>query len=470
MLGKLAFSEKEEIIKFISENNIKILNLCHIPEDGKLKTLSFSAADKDRVNEVLEYGERVDGSNLFTFIETGKSDIYITPRIDKAFIHPFSPIPTLNLLCDYLDEHGKPLDIAPKNVLLRAEEKLRVSCGVTLKALAELEFYIIAKQENGMLFVGEPDKNYHESSPFTLFEDLRNEILLILANIGVSTKYAHSEVGRIFSKEGFFMEQHEVEFTPKDLVTAAENVAITKWIIRNACQRHGVFVSFLPKVALEHVGNGMHIHLCALKNGEKILANPDGTLSNDALKIIGGILKLAPSLTAFGNPTPVSYLRFIARKESPLHICWSARNRLALIRIPLWWDFKRKNEKSSVRETIEYRASDPSADAYLLLAGLTVAANYGLEDPEAIKIAEKLHIEGKQSRSKLKILPRSCSESANKLKKDRHYYEANGVFPKKLIDKTIEKLQAYRDKDLWKNMINKPQKINKLLTQCLHQA
>jgi glutamine synthetase len=465
------FSEKQEIVRFILEKGIKVLNLCHIPEDGRLKTLSFSATDKNRVYEVLEFGERVDGSNLFSFIEAGKSDIYIMPNMDRAFANPFSTIPTLNILCDYLDEHGKPLDIAPKNVLARAEDKLRSSNGIILKALAELEFYVLSKQGNEMLFPGIPDKNYHESAPFTKFEGLRNEVLVTLADVGIATKYGHSEVGRVFSKGDILMEQQEVEFLPQNLAEMAETIAIAKWVIRNICVKYGVSVSFSPKISLDHVGTGMHIHLCALKNGENIVANPNGTLSTEALKMIGGILKFAPSLTAFGNTTPVSYLRFISRKESPMQICWSARNRLALIRIPLWWSFAKKGEeKGNIKETFEYRAPDPLANAYLLFAGIALAVNYGLENSEdALKMAEDLHIEATGGkRKRLRILPRSCSESAKNLMKDRRLYEANGVFSKKLIDKTIDNLRAYRDKDLWKNLADKPEKIENVLKQYLH--
>jgi len=466
----LSFSENSEVLKFIIENNIKILNLCHISEEGRLKTLSFSATDKDRVMKILEFGERVDGSNLFSFIDVGKSDIYIMPEISKAFVNPFSKIPTLNILCYYLGEDGKPLDIAPQNILARAEEKLYSSSGIQLKALAELEFYIIAKQDDEPIFPGMPDKNYHESSPFSKFEELRNEVLFLLADIGISTKYGHSEVGRIFTKDGFFMEQHEIEFTPQTLTEMAENIAITKWVVRNACAKYGVSVSFSPKITLEHVGNGMHIHLCAIKNGKNIIANPNGTLSTDALKMIGGILKFAPSLSAFGNTTPVSYLRFIARKESPMHICWSARNRLALIRIPLWWSFKEiTGETGNLKETFEYRAPDPLANAFLLFGGIAVATNYALANPEeTLRIAEDLHVEGSDKKRRLRILPRSCHESAKNLRRDRRFYEANDVFPRRLIDKSIETLRAYKDKDLWRNLADKPERIDKILRQYLH--
>ena len=342
MNGKLSFSEREETLRFISENNIKILNLCHIPEDGRLKTLSFSATDKERVKEILEFGERVDGSSLFSFIEPGKSDIYIAPNVGKAFVNPFSTLPTLNVLCNYLDENGKPLNIAPENVLARAEEKLRSATGITLKALAELEFYLISKPNAERLFPAVPDRNYHESAPFAVFEELRNNVLAVLANLGVPTKYGHSEVGQLLWMGNSVAEQHEVEFTAKSLTETAETVAIAKWVIRNICAKNDVTVSFIPKISLEHAGTGMHIHLCGLKNGKNVIPDSEGNPSVEALKMIGGLLRFAPSLAAFGNPTPVSYLRFIARKESPMHICWSARNRLALIRIPLWWSFRKR--------------------------------------------------------------------------------------------------------------------------------
>ncbi len=464
-------SEKDEVIKFISENDIKILNLCHIPEDGRLKTLSFATVDKERVYEILDLGERIDGSNLFSFIEPENSDIYIMPNYERTFINPFSTVPTLNVLCDYLNENGKPLDVAPKNVLRRAEKKLNFPSGIILKALAELEFYIISKQESEMLFPAAPDKNYHESAPFTKFENLRNEILVTLANVGVATKYGHCEVGWVLGKDNTLMEQHEVEFIPQNLAEMAETIAVAKWVIRNVCVKQGVSVSFSPKIALEHAGTGMHIHLCGLKNGENIIVNPDGTLSSEATKMIGGLLKFAPSLAAFGNPTPVSYLRFIARKESPMHICWSVRDRLALIRIPLWWSFRRKGEeRSNCRETFEYRAPDAFANAYLLFAGIAVAVNYGLKNSEeALEIAENLCVkETGGRRKKLEVLPCSCSESARNLQRDRKFFEADDVFPKKVIDKTVEKLNAYKDENLWKSLTDKPEKIENILGQYLH--
>jgi glutamine synthetase len=471
MKGKLNLVEKEDVLKFISENGVKILNLCHIPEDGRLKTLSFSASDKKQVHQVLELGERVDGSSLFSYIAPDKSDIYITPKLNTAFLNPFSSEPTVNILSRYLDEKGKALDVAPENILHKAEQKLHSSANITLSALAELEFYIISKLESKNLFSSVAERHYHESAPFSKFGDLRNEILVTLADIGISTKYGHAEVGNIQKEEDTVVEQHEIELAPENLTRMADTIAVTKWVIRNVCAKHGVTVSFSPKISLEHAGSGMHIHLCGLRKQKNAIVDSEGNLSNEAKKMIGGILRFAPSLCAFGNTIPVSYLRFVSRKESPLHICWGIRNRLALIRIPLWWNLKKiKEEVSATQRTFEFRAPDASANAHLLFAGIAIAIEYGFSNSEkALRIAEELHIElGKEEKEGLNRLPQSCAESATNLENDREYYETDGVFSKEVIDGTIRKLRSYKDKALSQRLRNEPRETQDLMHKYLH--
>jgi glutamine synthetase len=154
-----------------------------------------------------------------------------------------------------------------------------------------------------------------------------------------------------------------------------------------------------------------------------------------------------------------------------MHICWSAQNRLALIRIPLWWKFKKSREKGeSVQETFEYRAPDAFANPYLLFSGLALAEDWGLENmKESLKIAEDLHAFSTQKEEKkLRILPRSCSEAAQNLAKDRKLYEANGIFPKRLVDIYIRRLNDYGDRELLTNTLDKPEELQKILTQYLH--
>ena len=458
---------KEGVAKLIREKNVELINLCHIPEDCRLKTLSFSVRSAEKLYEILRFGERVDGSSLFSYIDPNKSDIYIMPKIETAFLDPFTQgQPTLNILCDYLNENGKPLEIAPQNILRRAEEKLKSSTNIMLKALAELEFHICNQEETA--FPVGTERNYHESAPFAKFTNLRSEILGTLEDIGIATKYGHAEVGRFYAKHGYLMEQHEIELLPQSLSKMAEIITIAKWVIRNVCTKHGVFVSFSPKPSLKHAGNGMHIHLCGLRENENIVADSAGNVTTAAKQMIGGILKFAPSLTAFGNTIPVSYLRFISRKESPMFVCWGGKNRQALVRIPLWWSFRKDfEEANSCRRTFEFRAPDPSANPYLLFAGIAVAVEYGLKHPkEVMKIAKDLNVDYKSEKTKeYPNLPLSCVEAAQSLKTDRKYYMESGVFPERVIDGIIDKFNSYKDGKLWEKLAEKPERIDDFLVE-----
>ena len=83
---------KQDIIRFIEENGIEMVNFMYPGGDGKLKTLNFVISDRAYLNTILTCGERVDGSSLFSFIEASASDLYVLPRFSTAFVDPFAEI------------------------------------------------------------------------------------------------------------------------------------------------------------------------------------------------------------------------------------------------------------------------------------------------------------------------------------------------------------------------------------------
>ncbi|MBX5327200.1 glutamine synthetase [Candidatus Bathyarchaeota archaeon A05DMB-4] len=468
-LGKLPKEfTKEDIVKFAKDREVKMINLCHVAEDCRLKTLSFAINNEAHLNEILDFGERVDGSSLFSFLEPSKSDVHIKPRINKTFVNPFNIVPTLNVLCDYFGEDGEPLEISPANVLRKAQERLLKETGIAIKVLCELEFYIIAKRETSTIYPGTPQKNYQESSPFAKFEHLRNEMLTTLAAVGVSVKYGHAEVGMI-ENDNALMEQHEIEPRLETPVDMADNVSIAKWIIRNVAAKYGVEASFAPKIVLGHAGNGMHVHISGARNDEIIMTNSRGELSEEARAMIGGVLKFAPSLTAFGNTVPTSYLRLVPKQEAPTKVYWGYKNREALIRVPLGW-WTEENGKREYMQTFELRLPDGSANVYLLLAGILMAIGYGLTHKEkALEISDETLAESPRfSEDNLKILPRSCYESAKLLEKHREIYEKGNVFPKRMIDGIVKRLKLYDDENLVESIKNDNKQTEELIKKHLH--
>ena len=96
---------RDDLINFICEKGIRMIDFMYPAEDGRVKTLNFTVNNLEYAETVLTEGERVDGSSLFpSFIEAGNSDLYVIPRYRTAFVDPFIEIPTLCFLCGFYDK------------------------------------------------------------------------------------------------------------------------------------------------------------------------------------------------------------------------------------------------------------------------------------------------------------------------------------------------------------------------------
>jgi glutamine synthetase len=474
---------RNDIVKFVEARGISMINFRYVAEDGKLKTLNFVPYSRDHLVSILTAGERVDGSSLFSSVESGSSDLYVIPRFRTAFLNPFSETPSLEILCSYYNSDGKPLESAPDYILRKAYARFTKKTGLRLKTFGELEYYI--KSFHDDLYPLVDQKGYHQSRPFSKFEDMRIKALEYCAKAGCKIKYGHSEVGS-FTKDGEDYEQHEIEFLPVEPEDAVDQLLISKWILRMLGYEYGVEVSFAPKITVGKAGSGMHIHMMLEKDGRNIMVE-NGSLSATAKKMIAGILDLSKALTAFGNTIPTSYLRLVPHQEAPTSICWGDRNRSVLIRVPLGWNgamdmIKDANPADNTefpempaKQTVELRSPDGSADIYKLFAGLVVAIEHGLEMPDALAKAGKQYVdynifsaEGKSRIRKLESLPASCWESAECLNEKRDIFMKDDVFPSGVIDSVIKNLKVFEDDHLSEKIFNKPEEIAALVKQFLH--
>ena len=478
---------QQDIIDFIKAHQVQMIHLNHIAADGRLKTLSFTLRNDDHIKQILKWGERIDGSSLFPYIDSGHSDLNIRPRPQTAFLNPFTELTTLNLLCDHYDATNNPPDIAPEYIIKNAAQTLAEKTGITLYALGELEYYVYYKPQD-YIFPPKPQKNYHESKPFAKFDDMNDEILHHLTAMGVHVKYGHAEVGAITLSDGTRLEQFEVELDLEPIEVMADHLVIAKWIIRNVAAQYGVEVTFAPKISIGQAGSGLHIHIAALKDGKNLLLQPDASLSDTALKIIGGLSKLAPSLTAFGNTNPTSYLRLVPNQEAPTNICWGDRNRSVLIRVPLGWKNIMKSEPArdqnlvkddaflfQQKQTIELRSPDGSANVHHLIAGIAVAAKYGLTSEQSLLWARECYVdtnifakENENILDKLEKLPHSCAESADCLEKQADLYCQDSVFGKRLISGLLKELRLFHDRNINEQLKNDEQKAEAFIKSFLH--
>ena len=474
---------KADILRIIEEFDIEMINFRYMAHDGRLKTLNFVIQSLEHADELLTSGERVDGSSLFPYLEAGNSDLYVLPRFRTAFLDPFTAVPTLDLLCSFFNKDGEPFEMAPEYTLQKAARAFREATGgMEFEVMGELEYYVVAPKEENYLPADQ--RGYHESKPFCKFGAFRTEAMRLIAAAGGEIKYGHSEVGN-FSMGDMMYEQNEIEFLPTHLEDAADQLVIAKWMMRELAYEHGVTVTFAPKITVGKAGSGMHIHTRVSLDGKNMYVGENG-LTDTALKTMAGILSLAGSLTAFGNTNPTSYFRLVPHQEAPTNICWGDRNRSAMVRVPLGWSKSAGNMMAAAnpleakeevdftrKQTIELRTPDGSANVYLLLAGMTVAARHGFEMENAVQYAKDRYVsvnifEHEDVLSRLDVLPDSCAASADLLERDRALYEQDGIFTPALIDGILAQLRAFNDRTLRADIGKDPQKTLELVESFIH--
>lgn len=472
---------RDDLMDYVRYNGIRMINFMYPAADNRLKTLNFIINSEEHLRDILTFGERVDGSSLFPFIEAGNSDLYVIPRYSTAFLDPFAEIPTLTLLASFFNKDGLPLESSPEYTLRKACDTFRIATHMDFYAMGELEYYVVAPATSA--FHAEDQKGYHESSPFARFNDFRTHCMALIASTGAQIKYGHNEVGN-FSMHDKIYEQNEIEFLPVTATDAADHLMLAKWIIRTLASRMNLDVTFAPKITSGKAGSGLHIHFKIMKDDINMMTDSDGTLSCVARKAIAGILDLAPAITAFGNKIPTSYFRLVPHQEAPTSVCWGDRNRSVLIRVPLGWNGKGnmcaianpleadESPLPTQKQTAELRSSDCSADIYQLMAAMAIGARRGITSPDALTRAQQLYVDinihspqATEKIASLASLPASCVESAAALRSMRAAFEAESVFAPEMIDGTISRLEAFNDSNLRAQTEARPELLNDLVTQ-----
>ena len=147
-----------------------------------------------------------------------------------------------------------------------------------------------------------------------------------------------------------------------------------KYVIKNTEKKYGKTVTFMPKPLFMDNGSGMHVHISLWRGDENLFAG-DGYagMSKDAMYAIGGILKHAPSLLAFTNPTTNSYKRLVPGFEAPVNLAYSSRNRSAAVRLPMI-------SASAKSKRVEFRCPDPSCNPYIAFSAILMAAVDGIQN------------------------------------------------------------------------------------------
>ncbi len=265
---------------------------------------------------------------------------------------------------------------------------------------------------------------YFPVNPIDSGQDIRGEMLSVMASMGVIVEKHHHEVAAA---------QHELGIKFETLTRCADHMQIYKYVIHNVAHQYGKTATFMPKPIFGDNGSGMHVHQSIWKDGKPLFAgNQYADLSEMCLFYIGGIIKHAKALNAFTNPSTNSYKRLVPGYEAPVLLAYSSRNRSASCRIP--WTASPKGKR------VEVRFPDPTANPYLAFSAMVMA---GLDG-----ILNKIHPGDPMDKNlydlppeELKDIPTVCGslrEALASLDADRDFLKKGGVFSDDQIDAYIE--------------------------------
>ncbi|MGX1253202.1 glutamine synthetase type I [Streptomyces ambofaciens] len=376
------FQNADDVKKFIADEDVKFVDVrfCDLPGVMQHFTLPAQAFDPDDE-------QAFDGSSIRGFQAIHESDMSLRPDLSTARVDPFRRDKTLNINFFIHDPiTGEQYSRDPRNVAKKAEAYL-ASTGIADTAFfgPEAEFYVFDSvrfatsanesfyhidSEAGAWNTGALEDNrgykvrykggYFPVPPVDHFADLRAEISLELERSGLQVERQHHEVGTAG--------QAEINYKFNTLLAAADDLQLFKYIVKNVAWKNGKTATFMPKPIFGDNGSGMHVHQSLWSGGEPLFYDEQGYagLSDTARYYIGGILKHAPSLLAFTNPTVNSYHRLVPGFEAPVNLVYSQRNRSAAMRIPITGS----NPKA---KRVEFRAPDASGNPYLAFSALLLA-------------------------------------------------------------------------------------------------
>lgn len=441
----------DNVLKFIKNNKIKFVDMKFMDFPGQWQHFTVPVSQFNAGS--FEDGFGFDGSSIRGWKAINESDMLIIPDANTMFVDPFIEASTVSLICDVYEPATKEkYSRCPRNIAQKAVAHLK-STGIadTVYFGPEAEFFVFDdvrfdSQPNGSFYVVDSvegrwnsgreehpnlgykprfKEGYFPVPPTDSLMDLRNEMVLNLEKCGIEVEAQHHEV----ASGG----QCEIDLKFSPLVMAADQLLLFKYIVKNTARMHNKSVTYMPKPVFGDNGSGMHVHTSLWKKGKPLFAGSGyAGLSEMALYFIGGVLKHAPSLLAFTNPTTNSYKRLVPGFEAPVNLAYSQKNRSASIRIPMY-------SSSPKSKRIEFRCPDPSANPYLAFSAIMMAGLDGIInriDPGE-PLDKDIYDMAPEELKNVPSTPGSLDDALKALADDNEYLLKGDVFTEDVIETWI---------------------------------
>lgn len=443
----------KNVLNYVAEQGAKFVSVRFTDLVGSWHHLTYPISQL--TEDSFEDGFGFDASSLRGWAAINESDMLLVPDPSRIWVDPFAEETTVCLIANVVDpitKEGYGLD--PRSVAVRAESYLKFT-GIadTVYFGPEAEFFVFdsAEYHNNQNSAGytinseeghwnsgrsnedypnmgyhiRPKEGYVPVAPLDSLIDLRNAISLVLDSVGIDVECHHHEVATAG--------QCEIDFRFSNLLHTADNVMLFKYVVKNTAFMNGKTATFMPKPLFGDNGSGMHCHQSLWKDGSPLFSgNEYAGLSEMAKFYIGGLLKHAPALIAFAAPTTNSYKRLVPGFEAPVNLAYSARNRSAAVRIPMF-------SSSPKAKRLEFRPPDPSCNPYITFAALLMAGLDGVQnriDPGE-PLDKDIYDLSPEELKGVPSLPGSLDEALIALENDHDFLLKGDVFSKSMIERWI---------------------------------
>ena len=444
--------QPRDVMALIKEKGIRAVDVRFVDLPGLWQ--HFTLSTKEFSEDAFEEGLGFDGSSIRGFQQIQESDMLLMPDPSTAFVDPFTEAPTLVLIANVKDPvTGESYSRDPRYLAQKAESYLKsTGIGDTAYFGPEPEFFIFDDvrfsqgYDHGFYYIDAKEgfwnsgkdegpnlgykprykEGYFPVPPMDSHQDLRTEMMLELENVGVDIELHHHEVGTAG--------QTEIDMRFDSLVSMGDKLLKYKYVVKNVARRHDKTVTFMPKPIFQDNGSGMHVHQSVWKGSSNTFfeAGTYADLSKTALYYIGGILKHAPALLAFCNPTTNSYRRLVPGYEAPINLIYSQRNRSAAVRIPAY-------SRSEKAKRIECRFPDPTCNGYLAFSAMLMAGLDGIQNKITPPgpLDKDLYDLPAEEMAKIESTPGTLPEVLDRLEADHDFLLKGDVFTPDVIENWI---------------------------------
>ncbi len=447
--------DAQRVSKLAKDNGVQVIDLRFTDLPGMWQHFTILPREMtdygDYQTSMWVEGIGFDGSSIRGFQQIQESDMILMADASTARIDPLAITPTMTVICDVKDPVTKqPYSRDPRYIARKAEQHL-ISTGIadTVYVGPEAEFFVFddirfdqntqsgyyfidsiegswnsgAEEQRNLGYKPRPKEGYFPVPPTDTLQEIRNEMVLTMEKVGITVEVHHHEVATAG--------QCEIDMRFDTLTKKADDLLWYKYIVKNVAAKYGKVATFMPKPLFGDNGSGMHTHQSLWKGGQPLFFDAKGYAMTSQMCrwYIGGLLKHGRSLMALCAPTTNSYKRLVPGYEAPVNLVYSARNRSAAARIPVFTE----NPKA---KRIEFRPPDPTCNPYLAFSAMLMAGLDGIEkqiDPGQ-PLEKNTYELSEEESAKMTTVPGSLEEALSCLEADHEFLLKGGVFTQDLLD------------------------------------